>query len=682
MMEKLYGYTGKIARINLTDKSVTEIPTSNYVPKYLGGRGVCNKIFWDEVGPEVGAFDPENKIIYMTGPTTATGIPTGGRSVMTGISPNSLPEQYSWSGIGGWFGAEVKFAGYDGFIIEGKAAEPTYLYIEDGDIQFLSAKNLWGKLVHDTQNKLEEIHGRDVNSIVIGPAGENLMRNASITTSNDNVAAKSGFGAVFGSKNLKAITAKGTGAVVPASAEKVLELRRRMANPLMDHKPLVVEPGHSIGPANFAEAKGGFKKAYVACSHGCNQHCNMLMLDMKSAFKDEKVNHVEKCVSVFAFGFEEDVPYGGPGDTFVTEKNHTLACKMIPREGGPPDESDEHFGEMFNFQRGDKLDFWKPDFDKGSVINDLCNEYGVDKWDVIVWLLPWLSMGKKEGVFDEIDLGMEIDVESEEFVKYLLDMIVYRKGYYGNLLAEGMARAIRTLGKEKFGDTIYQGRYSQVTGDRLDLPISLETAWGHCVHWQGRGFEASMEKPAWVATNLHQMNSTRDTQTIAHHHDYFKNYVELKDDPCRSPLTAQAVIMGENKAEIKDSVTCCDWQSPDLFWMDMEAQMFEAATGFKTTEAELNEAAERSKLLFRAIIIRNYGRDRNMEVNAIFPIMTYPDPWGQTVTWKEWNDLVDLYYHERGWDKETGWPTREVYNRFGLDFVADELEKIGKLPAN
>jgi aldehyde:ferredoxin oxidoreductase len=261
-------------------------------------------------------------------------------------------------------------------------------------------------------------------------------------------------------------------------------------------------------------------------------------------------------------------------------------------------------------------------------------------------------------------------------------MIVYRKGYYGNLLAEGMARAIRTLGKEKFGDTIYQGRYSQVTGDRLDLPISLETAWGHCVHWQGRGFEASMEKPAWVATNLHQMNSTRDTQTIAHHHDYFKNYVELKDDPCRSPLTAQAVIMGENKAEIKDSVTCCDWQSPDLFWMDMEAQMFEAATGFKTTEKELNEAAERSKLLFRAIIIRNYGRDRNMEVNAIFPIMTYPDPWGQTVTWKEWNDLVDLYYHERGWDKETGWPTREVYNRFGLDFVADELEKIGKLPAN
>lgn len=681
-MDKLYGYVGKIARINLTDSTVEEINTSDYVPKYIGGRSICNKIFWDEVGPEVEAFDPENKIIYMTGPTTATGIPTGGRSVMTGISPNSFPEQYSWSGIGGWFGAEVKFAGYDGLIIEGKAEEPTYLYIEDGQIQFLSAKNLWGKLVHDSQNKLAEIHGKSVNSIVIGPAGENLMRNASITTSNDNVAAKSGFGAVFGSKNLKAITVKGSGEVIPADIEKVLELRNKMAEPLLKPLPIKHEPGHSIGPANFAEAKGGFNKAYVACSHGCNQHCNMLMLDMKSAFKEEKVNHVEKCVSVFAFGFEEDVPYGGPGDTFATKLNHTLACKMIPREVGPPDESDPHFKEMFNFQRGDILDFWKPDFDKGSVINDLCNEYGVDKWDVIIWLLTWLAMGKKEGVFDDIDFGMEIDVENEEFVKYMMDMIVYRKGYYGDLLAEGMARAIRTLGKEKFGDTIYQGRFSQMMpGTRLDLPISLESAWGHCVHWQGRGFEASMEKPAWVATNLHQMNSTRDTQTIAHHHDYFENYLELKDDPCRSPLTARAVIMGENKAEIKDSVTCCDWQSPDLFWTDMEAQMFEAATGFKMTEKELDEAAERSKLLFRAIIIRNYGRDRKMEVDAIFPIMQYPDPWGKTVTWDEWNDLVDIYYQERGWDKTTGWPTREVYTKYGLSYVADELEKIGKLPS-
>ena len=124
-----------------------------------------------EVGPEVKAFDPENKLIYMTGPTTATGIPSGGRTVFTGLSPKTLPEQYTWSGMGGWFGSELKFAGYDGLIIEGKAKEPTYIYIEDGKVQFLSAEKLWGQYVHETQEMLEEIHGKDVKSIVIGPGG-------------------------------------------------------------------------------------------------------------------------------------------------------------------------------------------------------------------------------------------------------------------------------------------------------------------------------------------------------------------------------------------------------------------------------------------------------------------------------------------------------------------------------
>jgi aldehyde:ferredoxin oxidoreductase len=676
---KLYGYVGKIARINLTEGSVEIIPTGKYVPKYIGGRSICNKIFWDEVKPGVKAFDPENKLIYMTGPTTATGIPTGGRTVFTGIAANNLPEQYSWSGIGGWFGAELKFAGFDGFILEGRAAEPTYLCIEDQKITFRSARNLWGKKVHDTQAKLEEWHGHETKSMVIGPAGENLMRNASITTSNDNVAAKSGFGAVFGSKNLKAITCKGTGVVVPYDIPKVLELRRKMGQPFMRPSPLVRESAHGMD-GNAIPVEGGWIRGQVACSHGCNQHCNRLMIDMKSAFKEERVNHVEKCVSIFAFGFQEDCSWL-PIQNWETKQNHFLPCKMLSLEMPEPDPSDPHFQELFKKVPGDKVDFWKPDLDKGSVMMDMCNEYGIDKWDVIVWLFPWLAMGKKEGVFDDIDFGMEIDVESEEFVKHMLDMITYRKGYYGDILAEGMARAIRILGKEKFGDTIYHGRYSQaVPGLRLDIPISLETAWGHSFHWQGRGFEGTINKPGWLATSLELMTSTRDIQTIAHHHDTFQNYLQIKDDPCHSQVLIDGVIMNENKAELKDSVSCCDWQSPNLFWTDMEAQMYTAATGYPISEQELNEAAERSRLLFRAILMRNFGRDRDLEVNAIFPTMQYPDPFGETVDWDDWNDLVDMYYDSRGWDRKTGWPYRETWEKYGLQDIADEMEKLSKLP--
>ena len=124
---------------------------------------------------------------------------------------------------------------------------------------------------------------------------------------------------------------------------------------------------------------------------------------------------------------------------------------------------DSYAPELFKQVRGDIVDFWKPDFDKGSVMMDMCNEYGIDKWDVIVWFMTWLSMCKKEGLLEDMDFSMEVDVENEEFVKYFLDMITYRRGKYGPIFAEGMARAIRTLGKEKYGDSVYHGRYSQMT---------------------------------------------------------------------------------------------------------------------------------------------------------------------------------------------------------------------------
>ncbi len=677
-VNKLTGYVGKILRLNLTELKTEIISTYKYVPKYLGGRQLCNKIFWDEVKPGVKAFDPENKLIYMTGATTGTGIPTGGRTEMTGLSPNNLPEQYSFSGIGGWFGAELKFAGYDGFIIEGKAKEPIYILIDDDKVEFKSARNLWGKKVHDTQGELEKIYGKEFKSMVIGPAGENLVRNASITTSNDNVMAKSGFGAVCGSKNLKAITCHGTGVVTVSDIEKVLELRMKMGSPYM--RPSPVQKQESQGLPG-SEAPGEWVRGNVACSHGCNQHCNCLMMETDSVFSNEKINHVEKCVSIFAYGFVSDVP-NSLVMNWCTEKNHIPACKMLSREFPELDPTEPCFEELMEPIKPDILNFWKPDFEKGNMINELCNEYGIDKWDITIWLLTWLSMGEKEGVFDDIDFGMPIDVESKDFVAYIIDQIVFRKGYYGNLLAEGMARAIRVLGKEKFGDTIYHGRHSQMLpgNPRLDLPISLETAWGHSFHWQGRGFEASINKETWLATTIELMTSSRDMQTIEHHHDTYENWKEIHKDPYHSQVLVDSIIMNETKGEIKDGVTCCDWQSPDLFWTSMEAEMYEAATGYPMTQKELYHSATRSKLLYRAILIRNFGRDREMEVNAVWPGICIPDPWGEVADWDGFNDLVNLYYKTREWDIKTAWPYRETWEKYDLKDIADEMEAIGKLP--
>lgn len=676
--QKLYGYVGKILRLNLTERTTEIISTYKYVPKYLGGRSLCNKIFWDEVEPGTTCFDPGNKMIYMTGATTGTGIPTGGRTDMTAIAPNNLPSQYSFSGIGGWLGTELKFAGYDGLIIEGAADAPVYVVIDDDKVEFRDAAELWGMLVHDTQHKINELCGDDFLSMVIGPAGENLCRNASITTSNDNVMAKSGFGAVWGSKKLKALAVRGTGCVPVYDIDKVLELRLKMGSPLMRRSPLQPQTNQGLP---FNEAPGEWTRGNIACSHGCNQHCSCLMMGTDSVFTGGKINHVEKCVSPVAYGFMADVP-NNLGANWATPQNHMFPCKLLSREFPVPDPTDPYFEKMMAPIAPDHLGFWKPDFDKGNMINELCNEYGLDKWDVLIWLLPWISMGKQEGVFDELDFGMEPDAESYEFVYKLLTDIVYRRTEIGDILAEGMARGIRTLGKEKYGDTIYHGRRSGMLegNPELPLPISMETAWGHSFHWQGRGFEATITKPTWLASTIELMTSTRDMQTIEHVVGDFSKYDAIEADPYHSQDLVDVIIYNETKGELKDSVTCCEFQNPDLWWPTLESEMYYAATGFELTPEDLDEAAVRSKLIARAILIRNHDRTREMEVNAVWPGISIPDQYGEVADWDGFNDLVDMYYETRGWDKETAWPYRSTWEKYGLADIADEMERLGKLP--
>ena len=681
-MNKLYGYTGKIARINLTTGGVTLLSTWDYVPKYIGGRGICNKIFWDEVGPGVKALDPGNKLIIMTGPSTGTGIPSGGRTVIAGIAPQCFPEQYSWSSIGGWFGAEIKFAGYDGLILEGKAAQPSYIWIEDDKIQILSAKDIWGMYVYDTQLKLEEIHGKDVKSLVIGPAGENLVRGAIIATANENAAGKGGYGAVLGSKNLKAITIRGTGCVTPADVEGILKLRHVMGRPLYQTNPVKYQKIFRPRPHISVPVEGGLKQAQVCCSHGCNQHCNLFLLNVKSATsRTGRVNQVNKCVGVYAFQWMDDCGWT-PAQTFVTKQNNNPACLMQSNAGTvPPNLNDPAAKVLFERHIGDTENFWDADYDRGAVINDLCNQYGINKWDIIVWLMPWLVMGKKEGVFNDLNLGMDIDPSSEDFMKDLLDMIVYRKGYYGNLFAEGMLRTIHELGEDKYGTTLYHGRISnRLPGKRLDIPISFASSWGYSYHWHGRGFQGSIDMAAWLPAILALMTSTRDSQSDTHIHDTYDYLCAVREEPWKNPLTARCAIMNENKAELKEALTSCDWQLPNLYWSSIESEIFNMATGMNLSEADINDAAERIKNLFRAILIRNYGRTREMEVNEVLPMLTYPDADGKTVSEEEYNYLVDNYYKLRGWDLKTGWPTRETYEKYGLKEIADGLEVQGKLP--
>lgn len=206
-MSQQYGYAGMILRVDLSSGSITNTATDLY-GAFLGGRGLAAKIHWDEVSPQVGALDEKNRLIFALGPLTGIPVLGASRWGVFGKSPQTIPETFSYSNLGGQWGAELKFAGYDGIVMHGKSSHPVYLYIHDGIAELKDAAALWGKGAIDTREVLKGELGKSVRVVAIGPAGENMVSTASLLADND-ASGSSGLGAVMGSKNLKAIVVKG-----------------------------------------------------------------------------------------------------------------------------------------------------------------------------------------------------------------------------------------------------------------------------------------------------------------------------------------------------------------------------------------------------------------------------------------------------------------------------------------
>ncbi|MEM2955327.1 MAG: aldehyde ferredoxin oxidoreductase N-terminal domain-containing protein, partial [Nitrososphaerales archaeon] len=229
----LGGYKGRILRVNLTDLRVSVEPLKEeYVKKFLGGTGIAAKILYDELDPHVDPLSPWNKLVFMTGPLTGTLAPGCGRFVIASKSP--LTGIWGESGSAGYWGPELKFAGYDGIIFDGKAENPTYLWLNNENVELKDAKHLWGKDTRQTEDILRSELGRDIEVACIGQAGEKLSLISSVM-SRSRAAARSGLGAVMGSKKLKAVVVRGKMKVPLADEKKTKELRNKYLAELGGH---------------------------------------------------------------------------------------------------------------------------------------------------------------------------------------------------------------------------------------------------------------------------------------------------------------------------------------------------------------------------------------------------------------------------------------------------------------
>ena len=309
MVADIFGWCGRILNVDLSNSRVTERNTMDYADRFLGGRGIATRIYWEEVGPDVGAFDPENRLILMTGPLGGTGVQGASRFEAVGKSPMLMPEGFCYGNLGGFFGPYLKRAGYDGIVISGRSEKPVYVWIHDGKTKILDASLLWGKGVYDVREILKKTYGKNIRFVTTGVAGENMCRSANLMTDNEG-SATGGFGAVMGSKNLKAIAVLGSGSPLVASPEKLKELNQLTIH-LNKRDPLQV-------PFPEEQVRRTGKSSCYQCGLDCKYRNSFRTASGKDV--------VRKCQSMFVY-----LPwvFRRPGETTETAVDATGICNDL-----------------------------------------------------------------------------------------------------------------------------------------------------------------------------------------------------------------------------------------------------------------------------------------------------------------------------------------------------------------
>ncbi len=221
------GYAGEILRVDLSNREITRTATADYGDRFIGGRGLAAKIYWDEISPRVSAFDPENRLIFVTGPLGGLGQLAGSRWQACGKSPLGPREHFGISNFGGSWGAYLKFAGFDAVVVHGRAEKPVYLFVHQGKAEIRDAGALWGRDNLATRATLKAEHGDAARVLSCGPAGENLVPIATLLAEND-ASGGDGLAAVMGAKNLKAVVVAGESKISVARPDELKELIGRV----------------------------------------------------------------------------------------------------------------------------------------------------------------------------------------------------------------------------------------------------------------------------------------------------------------------------------------------------------------------------------------------------------------------------------------------------------------------
>lgn len=643
-MDKLYGWTGKLLHVDLTVRTFTTWSTCDYALRFIGGKGLGAKIYWDMLASQRDAFHPDSPLIIMTGPLAATPAPSASRWIVCGKSPSLYPENFACANLGSFVGAAIKQAGYDGIIIQGKASSKVYLCIDNESIAIKEAGRLWGLTTQKTMRALRDELGGGFRIVTTGPAGEHQVRLATVATDAGGSGA-AGFGAVMGAKNIKAIAIRGSSRVPVADADAIKMIKRQI-------KTMTAEGYFNLygNPAPVPEAV--VVKA-VHC-HGCQRGCWRSLYRTASGEED-----IRKCQSTFFYSFWDKKLHGK-----LTEASFRATS--------------------------------------------LANEYSLCTMElpgILTWLEHCVENGAMTEKDTELPLQ---DAGSAAFIETMVKKISSREGFGNVLAEGVMRAAdtVGAAAKKLALDHFTQSGRGIAYGPKIFSPSALIFAteprpsvaelheiceplvkWALWFTTQGSFSYVSTDVLRKIAARFWGSEAAADFSTYAG--------------------KARAGVIIQNRQHAKDALILCDFAFPlydDAHTEDhvgdptLESRLFSAVTGHKMDEAALNQAGERIFNLCRAILLREgrNGRKDDYLPESQFiareePVydafgMFNPDLYlpgtgdsvisvkGKALNRDGFEQMKNEYYELRGWDVETGFFKEKKLHELDLAELVEQLE--------
>lgn len=620
------GYIGKILRVDLSKNNISvEEPKEEFYRTYLGGRGLISYYLLKELKPGVDPLGPDNKLIFAAGVITGTPVGGSGRNSVGAKSP--LTGGYGDAEVGGYWGAELKAAGYDAIIVEGKADKPVYLWVNDGKAELRDASHLWGKTTGESQALIrQELGDTNIRTAQIGPAGEKMVRFACILNDLSHAAGRTGMGAVMGSKNLKAIACRGHNHPPVADVETVKTLAKWLVDTVETMNKSMYDQG-TAGLLFSLHRSGGLPTRNFQMSQfeegvgkiNGRTLRDTILTNRRSCFGCPV--HCKREVKV-------DAPY-----------------KVDPMYGGPEYETIASLGSYCGI---DDL----PAIAKG---NELCNAYGMDT------ISAGASIGfamecAQQGILNREDTdGLDLKFGNAAAMVQMVEMIANRQGF-GNVLADGVARASQKIGRG---------------AERFALHI--------------KGQEVPMHEPRWKqGLGLGYIISPTGADHCHNFHDHLytaqsPSLQEIKAlgllDPLPtndlSPAKVRMVSYFINWRHLQNCLVMCQFVHFDLI---QTAELVKAITGWNTSLWELMKVGERSVQMTRAFNVREglTAQDDRMPQRFFTPLEAGPNK-GVAIDPKKLDEARSTYYGMMGWDQAKGAPGKQRLEELGIGWVAETL---------